>query len=1050
MRSRLRLNFNMNQRLGNDFGVLAAVATVVTVTTSAMAVDLPGNFGTIHYPGPDHRVGWPQDFEIPLVDTPFWIDLTCKGGDGGNAKIRRVGPDCTESGGKGAQVSARFLIGMGTGELRPGGSLRFIVGGHGGHGDAPNVSGLGKSNGGGGGGTAVLYRPDSSAGWVPLIVAGGGGGAFQGMFSGGCINNSSGKPGNHVLSSCGTSAQGSQGGAGGCGGDGGVSIGCADAGSGAHGSGEQPNGNSESPSAGHPAGANGGEGSQNGGYGYGAGGGACGGGGGGGYSGGGGGGTRNGGGGGGSIVNANYSNPALATSFVSYSSLDYGFISYTFGLRPGETCETATPLGTGPTPFDNSSVLAVVDSTSCFPFPARAFWYSYTLCGPDVTIDTIGSSFNTTLDVYDACGGNVIGCNDNALGAGLRSIVTLTGRTPGETIYIRVAGSGPDNFGPGVVNVSSPSDSDSDSVCDALDNCVGTANAHQLDSDGDGIGDACDACPDFDDSIDSDADGWPDACDNCPSLPNPNQWDSDGDGVGSACDVCPFADDFADVDGDSVANECDNCPLDANADQADADGDGAGDACDVCPGADDFADSDGDGLADGCDNCPTIANADQTDSDGDGTGDPCDLCPGSDDLADIDGDGVPNDCDVCPDSPINVNNIMQGISYQSLQAAVDAANDGDEIELGPCTFFENGIDLTDKIITLRGQGADLTILDGHGISGSMLRFDAGAVCSVEELTLRNGLNGTGTGGGEAIIWGGSNVTFRYCRFEDNLAGLFNIGAVYVLQSTALFENCMFRNNAVSVGFGAAVGSIDSTVSFINCLFAGNSGLRETVYYQDTVGSIVNCTFADFSGPEFIRVSNNVTPIGVFNSVFDDTATAVTSSGSVATNPRHCLFPGATGDNVDGTPTFVDAAGGNFRLAPDSLGIDAGDYDMYLALSGPITDFGGGLRTFDLCVADTGVGPVGYLDLGAYEASSDGPDADGNGIPDVCDSPCGNRQLGDVNDDSAVDLNDTPWFANALLDPSLLSAEDFCAADINGDDAVNGNDIQEFLNMLISP
>jgi hypothetical protein len=38
---------------------------------------------------------------------------------------------------------------------------------------------------------------------------------------------------------------------------------------------------------------------------------------------------------------------------------------------------------------------------------------------------------------------------------------------------------------------------------------------------------------------DTDSDGVPDAQDNCPTIANSNQTDSDGDGVGDACDQCP-------------------------------------------------------------------------------------------------------------------------------------------------------------------------------------------------------------------------------------------------------------------------------------------------------------------------------------------------------------------------------------------------------------------------------------------------------------------------------------------------------------------------------
>ena len=160
------------------------------------------------------------------------------------------------------------------------------------------------------------------------------------------------------------------------------------------------------------------------------------------------------------------------------------------------------------------------------------------------------------------------------------------------------------------------SDSDSDGVPNASDNCTSTANPNQIDADGDKLGDACD--PDMDN------DGVPNTSDNCIAVPNPDQADTDHQGGGDACSD--------DIDGDGVVNASDNCRSVANADQADTDKNGVGDAC--------AGDIDGDGVANASDNCPKNANANQANVDKDAFGDACD--------PDIDGDGVPNASDQCP------------------------------------------------------------------------------------------------------------------------------------------------------------------------------------------------------------------------------------------------------------------------------------------------------------------------------------------------------------------------------------------------------------------
>ncbi|RIK62868.1 MAG: hypothetical protein DCC65_16840 [Planctomycetota bacterium] len=52
---------------------------------------------------------------------------------------------------------------------------------------------------------------------------------------------------------------------------------------------------------------------------------------------------------------------------------------------------------------------------------------------------------------------------------------------------------------------------------------------------------------------DSDSDSLPDACDNCVEYSNSNQEDADGDGIGDACDGCPNRR-IGDVSGDALVN----------------------------------------------------------------------------------------------------------------------------------------------------------------------------------------------------------------------------------------------------------------------------------------------------------------------------------------------------------------------------------------------------------------------------------------------------------------------------------------------------------------
>jgi len=154
-----------------------------------------------------------------------------------------------------------------------------------------------------------------------------------------------------------------------------------------------------------------------------------------------------------------------------------------------------------------------------------------------------------------------------------------------------------------------------DSIAQSVTTC--------LDSDSDGVCDSVDQCPGFADNLDVDGDGIPDGCDTCNDL-----IDTDGDGVSDCVDQ-------------EINSLCPN-NVDANGVSLDSDGDGVCDDLDVCNGSDDTIDSDGDGTPDGCDACPNSATGD---SDGDGICDDLDICLNGDDNIDTDGDGIPDACD---------------------------------------------------------------------------------------------------------------------------------------------------------------------------------------------------------------------------------------------------------------------------------------------------------------------------------------------------------------------------------------------------------------------
>ena len=236
--------------------------------------------------------------------------------------------------------------------------------------------------------------------------------------------------------------------------------------------------------------------------------------------------------------------------------------------------------------------------------------------GRDSAVTDAGSPLDAALDQHRAD----LGVDHGAEDASLRDVGTSD------------AGAA-DDAGPLDVGVDSGSVADGGAVADE-----GVADQGCGDDDGDSVCDALDRCMGHDDRLDADSDGVPDGCDRCSS--GDDEIDPDGDGVPQACDICAGHDDAVDGDLDSVP-----------------------DGCDACPGEDDTKDRDGDGLPNACDPCPQDA---LNDADRDGVCAGVDLCEGLDDALDVDGNSTP-DC---------TENLLEGGQFRTSQDGFSTSSPG--------------------------------------------------------------------------------------------------------------------------------------------------------------------------------------------------------------------------------------------------------------------------------------------------------------------------------------------------------------------------------------
>ena len=103
-----------------------------------------------------------------------------------------------------------------------------------------------------------------------------------------------------------------------------------------------------------------------------------------------------------------------------------------------------------------------------------------------------------------------------------------------------------------------------------------------------------------------------------------------------------------------------------------------------------------------------------------------------------------------------------GCDHTTIQAAVDAAADGDTIEVGAGTYVENVVVYRDLAIV--GAGIGETIVDGDA-AGHV--FDViGVPLLLRGMTIRNGMS---YAGGGVAVFNEADVTLDQCEVRENRA-----------------------------------------------------------------------------------------------------------------------------------------------------------------------------------------------------------------------------------------------------------------------------------------
>lgn len=167
-----------------------------------------------------------------------------------------------------------------------------------------------------------------------------------------------------------------------------------------------------------------------------------------------------------------------------------------------------------------------------------------------------------------------------------------------------------------------------------------------------------------------------------------------------------------------------------------------------------------------------------------------------------------------------------GADHTTIQDAIDAAVNGDEIVVFPGTYTSNDsavVDPLGKAILIRSSGASLeTIIDGKG-ERIGLHFNSNETSStvIDGFTITNGYDFI-FGGGVAVL-NNSNPTIQNCIIDRNTTWSQGAGIICHSSSPAI-TNCTISNNTTnnSLGKGGGIAIIGNSSPILSgCFISGN-------------------------------------------------------------------------------------------------------------------------------------------------------------------------------------------------------------------------------------